>query len=182
MSQAGINNSGVVPPVVPETFTADDGTIAIPVANNINVLSRFTEGDNDNGIQTTVDPNGSDDLFIELTNRVQGDGSTNQATTTDIITFSAGATPGTYTFECRVSAFESTTPAGAGYSLFGTVRTTGAAAVLIGTPDKIVNEEATLTAANADIVVSGNNIIVRVTGVLGLIINWNAVGLYTFVS
>src|SRR3546814_11782108 len=40
------------------------------VGNNLNLLSRDTDNNN-NGIQTTADPNGGDDFFIELTNRVQ---------------------------------------------------------------------------------------------------------------
>lgn len=174
--------SGPVPPSVPQTFTADDGSIAVPVANNLNLFSRDTTANNVNGIQTTADPNLSDNFYVELTNRLQGTGSTVGAVTTDLVTFSLGATPATYVIEANFVAFESTTPAGAGYSLFGTVRTTGAAASLVGTPDKINNENAALVPSTADIVVSGNNVILRVLGTVGLTVNWAVVGYYVRVT
>lgn len=177
MSQAGLVaiTGGVLPPAVPLQFTADDATIAVPVANNLNVFSVDTTANNDNGVRTTA--SGST-MTVQLTNRIQGTGTTIGAVTADLITLALGATPGTYTIEVNVSAFESTTPASAGYSIFGTVRTTGAAAVLVGTPDKIVNEEAALSTSDCTIVVSGNNAIVRATGTAALTSNWNAVGYY----
>lgn len=167
--------AGSLPPTVATTYTADDATIATPAANNLNVFSNDTTANNANGIQSTA--SGST-VFYQLTNRLQGTGSTVGAVTTDLVTFSLGSTPATYVIEANFSGFESTTPAGAGYSLFGTVRTTGAAASLVGTPDKINNEDAALTSCNADIVVSGNNLILRVTGTTGLTVNWSTVGYY----
>lgn len=176
MSQAGLVavTSGVLPPAVPLQFTTDSG-VAVPVANNLNVLANDTTADDTDGITTS---GAGATVTVLLTNRVQGSGSTIGAVTTDLVTFALGATPGTYTFEVNTSAFESTTPASAGYSLFGTVRTTGAAAVLVGTPDKIVNEEAALTGCDINLVVSGNNAIIRSTGTAGLTVGWNSVGYY----
>ena len=104
------------------------------------------------------------------------------AVTGDAITIPLGATPASYAIEVRIAAFNAATPAGAGYQVFGAVRTTGAAAVLIGTPDVVANEEAALNAADVDIVVSANNAIVRVTGVALLTIDWRATALYTRVT
>jgi hypothetical protein len=174
--------SGPVPPAVPTSFTADDATIGIPVANNYHIFSRDTTVNNVNGIQTTVDPNGSQNHYVEFTNRLQGTTTTVGAVTGNLITFTLGATPGTYAVEVRISGFESTTPAGVGYSLFGSIRTTGAAASIIGTVDRINNEEAALAAATATMIASGNDLIVQVTGVAALSINWSGIGLYTFVS
>lgn len=177
MSQAGvILPSGI--PSIPTSFVTDSGT-AVPVANILNVLANDSTANDADGITSVGSGN---TVTLRLTNRLQGTGSTTGAVTADIITFSLGATPGVYAVEFRLSAFESTTPAGLGYSIFAAVRTTGAAASLIGTPDFIESEEAALVAADADIIASGNNIIVRVTGVAGLTINWSVVGLYTFVS
>jgi hypothetical protein len=119
---------------------------------------------------------------VQLTNRIQGTGSTVGAVTTDLVTFSLGSTPATYVIEANCAAFESTTPAGAGYSLFGTIRTTGAAASLVGTPDKINNEDAALISCNADIIASDNNLVLRVTGTAGLTVDWSIVGYYVKVT
>lgn len=103
-----------------------------------------------------------------------GTGQTVGAVTADVITFPLGVTAGTYSIEVQVSGFESGTPAGIGVTLTAAVRTDGAAATLIGSPDKVALAEAALTTATADVVVSGNNAIVQVTGVLALTINWVA--------
>ncbi len=107
------------------------------------------------------------------------------AVTGDAITFDMGSTPGTYQINCRVSAFCSAAnggPLSAGYELIGVLRTTGAAGVVIGTIDKVVNEEAGITAGDANIIASGNNLIVRVLGTAAKTINWKAELTYTFVS
>ncbi len=180
--------AGPVPPAVPTSFTTDynatfSGTgVSVPSANIENVVGSFATINNINGIATQANPNNGSNLLVLLTNRLRGTGSTVGAVTTDLVTFSLGSTPGTFIIDANFCAFESTTPAGAGYSLFGTVRTTGAAASLVGTPDKINNEDAALIACNSDIVVSGNNVILRVTGTAGLTINWVVVATYVQVN
>jgi hypothetical protein len=179
MSQAGIISvSGAMPPAVPLNFTSDSGS-AVPVANNLNVFGIDSTSNNANGITTTA---AGDTLNVVLTNRLQGTGSAVGATTTDIITPAAGATPGVYCIDIRVSLFESTTPAGAGYHIRGAVRTTGAATTVIDTPDEFVNEEAALAACDVDIIASANNIIIRGTGTAGLTTNFSSDGIYTFAS
>ncbi len=183
MSQAGIINvaggGGGGAPV--QTLTGDSGGAVPPTANNINTLGNDSTVNNANGITIIGNP-GTSTLTTTLTNRLQGTGTTVGATTADLVTFSLGATPATYVIEANFAAFESTTPAGAGYSLFGTVRTTGAAASLVGTPDKINNENTALMPSTADIVVSGNDVILRVTGTAALTVNWSTVGYYVMVT
>ena len=178
MSQAGsISVSST--PTVPTTFTTDSGN-ATPAANVINFLGIDSTENNANGISTSGSGN---TVNVILTNRVQGsDAGIVGATTSDLVTLAAGATPGTYTFDIRGSAFESTTPAGAGFHIRGSARTTGAATSLIGSPDMITNKDAALAASNLDIVVSANNIIVQATGVAGLTTSFNTTGLFTFIS
>lgn len=173
--------AGTLPPSVPTSFVTDFNSPAVPAANILDVFGSDTTVNNVNGIQTDGS-SGSNILTIQLTNRLQGTGSTVGATTADLVTFSLGATPATYVLEANFAAFESATPSGAGYSLFGTVRTTGIVASLVGTPDKINNENAALLACTADIVVSGNNAILRVTGTAGLTVNWAVVGYYVMVT
>ena len=175
MSQAGvINSSGM--PTVPTSFVTDSGT-ATPALNILNVV---TPGGGTTGISTSGAGN---TLTITLTDTsVSGTGQTIGAVTADIITFPLGATAGTYTFDINVASFEPTTPAGAGYGIVASVRTTGAAAVLV--PNQAIDEleEAALIAADALVTVSGNNMIVRVTGVAGLTIDWKATAEYVFRS
>lgn len=171
-------------PAIPTSFVTQDGT-AVPAANILIVNGFDSTENNANGIITkggVVGTGTANEVDVIITNRLQGTGSTVGAVTTDVVTFPLGATPSTYVVEANFVAFEATTPAGSGYSLFGTIRTTGIAASLVGTPDKINNENTVLIPANADIIASGNNLILRVTGVAGLTVNWSCVGYYVRVT
>lgn len=165
-------------PSVATSYVTDNGT-ATPAANILNILGVDSTDNNNNGISTAA-PGSSNTVTVILTNRLQGEDSTVGAVNGDIVTFPLGASAGTFTFDINISAFNSSTPLAAGYKIFGTVRTTGAAATLIGTPDKVVHEEGALSAANADLVVSGNSAIIRVLGVAGLTINWGATATYVY--
>lgn len=168
-------STGPVPPTVAEQYTTDDGTIAIPAANNLNVFSRETSDNNLQGIQTTADPNGSDNLYVELTNRVSGFISTNDATPTTIITFALGATPAVFVLDGLITGLNNTVASGGAYFFTAGVRTTGAAATLLGPVDFGTEfEEVAMAAADFDIQVSGNNLIVQVTGIAATAIDWLA--------
>ena len=160
-------------PSVPTSFTTDDGT-AVPVANNLNLLGDDSTVYNANGIST--DGTG-DTVTILLNSRLHGTGTTSGAVTADVITFDLGATPGVFRSQMNICAFESGTPSGAAFGLDVAVRTTGAAATLID-EDLYPQREAALTVATVNAVVSGNNLIIRVTGVAALDINWVASGTY----
>ncbi len=186
MSQIYKNTLGISPPAVATSYVTDDGT-AIPAANILNVNGAGLPNpaiidDNDNGIETYANPDLSDNLAIFLTNRKVGSGSTVGAGTTDLFTQDLGAVPGTYNFQIYCSGFESTTPAGCAYVIFGAIRTTGAAATILTTQELIADKEAALLAAAISIVVSGNNAIVRVTGVAGLTVNYKVLANYIFVG
>lgn len=173
--------SGPVPPAVPTQFTADDATIAIPAANNLNVFSRDTTDNNVNGIQTTADPNLSDNLFVELTNRLQGTVSTSGAASGTIITFTPTVI-GSYSIEYRISVYNETSLLGAGYSLFGAIRFDGVNSIICDIFDEIINEEGTMTNLDIAVSVAGANVLLVGTGYVGQEINWAAVGLYTFIG
>jgi len=91
-----------------------------------------------------------------------------------LITINLGAVATTYTIEAKIAGFNSATPAGCGYNLICVARTTGAAASIVGVQDKYVAEDAALVACDANFVASGNTIIVRALGVVGLTVNWNS--------
>lgn len=118
----------------------------------------------------TVDGNG----FVTITGTLGGTATTVGAVTADVITFPMPVVADVTTFDIFIAGFNVTDTLGVGYEIFGTVRTTGGAAVLVGVPDKIANEEGGSVAADANLVVSGNNAIVRVTGIAGKTINWRA--------
>lgn len=173
MSQAGdiSATSGPVPPAVPTQFTTDDGT-AIPSANNLNVLGG-------SGIVTSANPDLSSNLFISVQNSFTDQAETIGATTADITTVPL-TVAGTYTFECRVAAWTSTGPAGAGFAINGVIRSDGVTATLIGDSDGFFHSDASLDSADVNIIASGNDAIIRVTGVAGLTIEWGAFTVYVF--
>lgn len=183
MSQAGIINvaggGGGGAPV--ETITGNDSIAVPPTANNIFLVGGSLSTNNTNGITTTGNAGASTET-VNLTNRVQGTVTTADATPTTLTSFDLGATPGVYNFDIQIGGFDTTDIAGVGYFISGSVRTTGAVAVLVGTPDKIVNEEAATIACDANLIVSGNNAIVQVTGIAATSINWRALSQYIFVS
>jgi hypothetical protein len=176
MSQSGILSDSTTSSSDVEFLTGDSGGAVGPDgANNINVLG----GTN----ITTVGVPGSNSITINQDNVIIATGTTVGAVTIDLITFDAGAVPGCYQVEMQISAFESTTPAGAAYVIYNGVRTTGAATTLTGICDQPgTNEEAALIDAETCFVVSGNNIISRVTGIAGLTINWYVKMEYVFIS
>jgi hypothetical protein len=150
-----------------ETLTGDvGGAVGADAAFNINLLT----GD---GLTSTGVP-ASNTLTFTLDGYSKGTGQTIGAVTADLITIALGATPTTYIVEAKVAGFEATNPAGVGYNLIASVRTTGIAATIIGAQDKIVQEEAALTGCDANMVAVGNTLVVRVTGNAGLTVNWSS--------
>ncbi len=175
MSQAGIVRNGSAGMGSVDTLTGDiGGPVGPDGANNINLLT---------GPQLTSTGNpGTNTITFTLDNAQSGTTTTVGAVTANVITVPLGATPGVYTFDCKVAAFDAGTPSGAGYTIVGAVRTTGAAAVLI--PGQAVDtfEEAAMVNADAALTVAANNARITVTGVVGLTIDWVADLQYTFSS
>jgi len=168
--------AGPVPPIVAESYVTDINSPAIPAANVLNVFGNDVTTNNNNGIQTDGS-SGSNTLTVQLTNRLQGLGSTVGAVTANLFTFSLGATPASYMFEINVTGFDTVTPSATGYWFIATARTTGAAATVVGSNEDFL-EDVGLAASDVDLIASGNNVILRVLGVAGVTLNWNAVGYY----
>ncbi len=183
MSQAG-HVSVSASPVVATSFTTNLGT-AVPALNVLNVTALDVTTDNVSGIQTrggvSTVSGATNDLEIQLTNRLQGTATIVGAVTGDLITFDLGAVAAVYRFEFDVAGIDTGTDDGVGYSVDASVRTDGAAATVIQEPNIDSDEDASLTGASIDIVASGNNAILRPTGVAGQTINYSAVGLYVVV-
>lgn len=196
-----VANQLVAGATVPTTFTEDVGS-ATPAANNLNILGVAAQGISTSGVGSTVTITAADadtvgnkgvstydanDFtvtagFVQLRGTASGSATTIGAVTADVVTFPLGAVPGTYAFDALVAGFDAVTPSGASYSVIAGARTTGVAGTITGTPDVTANEEAAMTAAIVTMVISGNNAIVRVTGVAGLTINWRAVVRSVFIS
>jgi hypothetical protein len=142
------------------------GAIATDANNNLNLFT----GD---GLTTTGTPL-NNTITITLDGYNTGTGQTIGAVTANLITIPLGAVATTYTIEAHIAGFNAATPASVGYVLTGVYRTTGAAASLVGVTDKYTAEEAAVVGADAAFVISGNSVIVQVTGVAGLTINWTS--------
>jgi len=184
MSQISrIINAGVMPPVVPLQFTADDATIGVPAANNFNLFSNDTSDNNSNGIQTTTVANGSDNHYTQLTNRITGTATTTDNSTPQTLTsFNLGATPSTYILEIRIIAFNVTDGLSAGYTSTSTIRTDGAAGTEISANPGIISEETTMVDVIVQNQITGNNVETIVTGLNLKTINWAALTTYIKVS
>ncbi len=169
MSQAGLVNPTIAPPGSID-FVEDVGA-ATPIGNILNIVGS-------NGITTSGAGN---TVTISLvTPRISGTVNTVGAVTGDAITLNLGATPGMYTFDAQIAGFDAANNIGVGYTLVGSVRTTGLAAVLV--PGQALDqfEEVGMTAANASIVVAGNAAIFRVLGVAGHTMDWTVTTEYLF--
>ncbi len=172
--------SGPVPPSVATSYVTDVNSPAVPLANILNVLGNDTTTNNNNGIQTDGS-SGSNTLTVQLTNRFQGSGTTVGATTADIVTFTPTVI-GTYKLKFETAAYNTTSSLGAGYDIFGAVRFDGVNSNVCGSADTIDNEEGAMSSCDIDIVVSGANAILRVTGYAAQTINWGTVGTYVFIG
>lgn len=109
-------------------------------------------------------------------------GQTIGAVTADLYTLNLGAIASAYNFTAQVVGFASATGLSVGYNLRQIVETNGAAATFTGDGAEDAGEEAAATAADAVFVVSGNNVIIRVTGIAGSTFNWRVVVEWTRVE
>jgi hypothetical protein len=94
------------------------------------------------------------------------------------VTFALGGSARTFLFNFNVAGFESSTPASAGFNTYTTVRTDGATATIVDDTDAITHTDSALTSTKAEVIASGNNAILRVTGEAGLTVSWTTVGTY----
>lgn len=105
--------------------------------------------------------------------KTSGSGSTVGAVTADLYTLAMSATASAYRFSVIISGYSAGSTNGYGYTIDGTVKTDGAAGSIVDVINRDADEDD--TAAQGTIAVSGNNAIVRVTGVAGENINWKCI-------
>lgn len=159
-----------------ETLTGNSGGPVGPdsVDFNINILGGA-------GITIVGDPS-TNTLTANLNNYSNQTVTTTNATPNNTIVLPLGSTPGVYTLDVNVSAFNVTDTLGAGFSVFSSVRTTGSAAVLIDNSDLISNTEGDMSGTNCTVQVTGNDAVIQLTGLASKTIDWRAIIFYTFVS
>lgn len=176
--------SGPVPPAVPTQFTSDNGSVAVPVANNLNVFSRDTTANNNNGIQTVADPNGTANLYVEITNRNRVTSTTSDgAGQTQTVTIFTPVVASAITFVVSVAGYDSANNEMTGGELVGIARrSAGGVTVVVGTNDTFTETDAGLVASDYDIVTNGTLIQIQFIGVAGRTINWSAVFIYDLVQ
>lgn len=170
-------------PSVSTSFQTQNGT-AVPAANILIVNGNDSTENNVNGIITkggVVGTGTSNEVDVVLTNRLQGTGSSVNAATANLITFGLGASDAVYRFTFDVTGRDTATGDGVGYTVLGSARTDGATATIIASPFTDNDEDASLLLATIDLVASGNNVILQVTGVAGQTISYSAVGTYVVV-
>lgn len=176
--------SGPVPPSVATSYVTDNGT-AIPLSNVLIVHATDSSINVDAGIIAnggSPATANSNEVDIVITNRIRGSVNTAGSIPTIVNLFPLGSTPGVYNFDVQICGFDSTDQLGAGYFISGAIRATGAAGVLIGTPDKIINEEPGTVNCDASLIVFNNNAAIQVTGLTGKSIDWKYLANYIFVS
>ena len=158
-----------------ETLTGDvGGAVGVDAAFNINILGGT-------GITVTGNP-ATNTLTIDDDDLIQGTVTTVGAVTSACITFPMGAAPGTYIIDGRIAAYNVTDVAGGGYFFSAAIRTSGAAGTAIAVEFGSDYEEASMVAADCDVTVAGNNILVNVLGIALKTINWSAEFEYQFVG
>jgi len=176
MSQIYKNaSSGPPPPGSVTDLQGDDGITVGP--NGAGII--FTLSD---PLAPGLSTRGNAGTFTEYWGLEQpttcGTGTTIDVGTADLVTLALGASAATYTLTANIAG-KAATQSGIGGTLFGVVRTDGVTATLISVQSPITESDLVLVAASFTFVVSGGNVILRATGALGTIINWN--GCVTYV-
>jgi hypothetical protein len=167
----GTINSGNLPPEVPTSFVTDDGT-GIPAAHILNVLGG-------SGIETYVDPDLSNNLFIKVQNSTTNTGQTINNQTINLSTIDCSVA-GTYFFTTQVSTYDVLGLEAAGGQLYTTVRSTGGVVTVIDDTDAIAHRTSGLPDIDYQIVSSGTNAILQVTGQTGFTLDWGAITIYVY--
>lgn len=166
-----------------ETLTPDVGGAISPTGGTINVLGTGVATGQvvaDNNFETFNI--GSSTLLIS--HRYQGSIDTSDGLGQTRTVFSFPMTAGsTISIIAQVCGFQATIPAGVGGSITGSAFRGGGGATLIAAGNKLSGtSSATISAADFDLSVSGNNLIVTVTGQPTYTISWYCIATITQIT
>lgn len=180
--------ASTLPVTVPTSFLTTNNTSVVgtpggtaTLTANVLTLNAASVSTNDvSGIQAAAI---GSTVVYELTNRIQGSGTTvDGSTPVQLYSFPLGTTPGVYQFTTTLVAYNTTDSIGAGYTSYRTVRTTGAEGVLIDAFISSIGEEGAMTGISVVNSISGNNVVLSATGLTDKIIDYYALTTYIFVS
>lgn len=164
MSQFFIGGSVTPPPPgVVVALHPDSGANVVPDGSGVIDITGITTTD------TNFETFNGGTSILQVAHRYQGSATTVGATTQTILTIALTA-GSTMNVQCQLAGIEST-PLGVGGEIRGTAFR-GGSSTLLGVPDKVVRASAPLASATFDISVSGNDLIVTVTGVAAHTIEW----------
>jgi hypothetical protein len=166
-----LTSGGPIPPEIPTSFVTDSGT-AVPVANILNILGDDSNVNNNNGILTTGSGN---TVTAVLSNRINvttttSDGAGQTQTVTLITTTNATSS----TFRVLITGIDIANTVSSGAELLGASRTFAGSAVVLGTNDVFLEEDAVLAATDYDVIASGADLVIQFTGIAGRTIVWRA--------
>lgn len=106
-----------------------------------------------------------------IPNYICGTGSTIDTATVDLVTIAMGGSAACFTVRGIITGKAASAHA-IGGQVVATVRTDGATATIVNTPDIIKNADLVLSSGSFTIVASGNDLILRAAGALGSVISW----------
>ncbi len=153
------------------TAPLTNGQILIGSTGVDPVLNTITAG---TGITVT---NGAGTITVSTTSTpitiTCGTGTTINAGTADLVTLALGGSAAFFALRVIIGG-KAATADGTGGQIVASVRTDGAVATIIETPDLICNSDLAIAASSFTVIASGNNAIVRATGALGSTISWSA--------
>ena len=181
MSQSGIisTSSGPPPPGSVVSLTPDSGAAVVPNgAGTIDVFGGSTSINNTNGIETFN--GGANELDVKLTNRANvtattsdGGGQTQNAT---LIT-PPNATA--LTFKITVTGYDAANDKAIGGEQIGLSRKSGGVVVVVGTNDTFDESDASLNAADWNVIASGADLVMQFVGIAGKSISWRSLFEYS---
>lgn len=172
MSQIFKATSGSSPVVTDITFVTDASSPAVTSSSTLTMSGSSTSAFVSAGIETIGSAGGST-LQVALTNIFSGTATTAGAVATTLLSQTLGATPGSFFVKGSVLAYNSTDLLGGAYELSICIRTSGAAATLIGASVTNVFTEGAMSGIVVTPSISVNSLVITVTGLAGKTIKWD---------
>ncbi|MEM3714865.1 MAG: hypothetical protein QXF82_07960 [Nitrososphaeria archaeon] len=143
------------------TVVTNDGS-ATSVGGSINLIAST-------GIEISAT---GDTITVRAANSGRTTAQTINAETKEVVLINLGTIPSIGVFVTKVVGYVESENLGVAYVLTRAAKTDGTSATLVEDNSPLVFEDILLLDANAEPSVSGNNVTVNITGVLGYTIDW----------